>query len=60
MPTPNTDQRDFDEEFEQAVTEWRQRHRLRECGALRADRSDGACWGVHGNGRGERFIRSGQ
>ena len=34
MPTPNTDQRDFDEEFEQAVTEWRQRHRLREDDAV--------------------------
>ncbi|MEO8427193.1 MAG: hypothetical protein ABI651_08785 [Verrucomicrobiota bacterium] len=34
MPTPNTDQRDFDQEFEQGVAEWRERHRLREDDAV--------------------------
>lgn len=31
---PNTEQGDFDEEFEQTVTEWRERHKLREDDAV--------------------------
>ena len=34
MPTPNSEQRDFDEEFEQAIAEWREHHRLREDDAV--------------------------
>jgi hypothetical protein len=34
MATPNTDRPDFDEEFDKAVTEWRERHRLREDDAV--------------------------
>jgi hypothetical protein len=31
---PNTEQPDFDEDFEQAVTQWRERHKLREDDAV--------------------------
>lgn len=31
---PNTDQPDFDDEFERAITAWRERHRLREDDAV--------------------------
>jgi hypothetical protein len=31
---PNIEQPDFDEEFDKAVTEWRERHRLREDDAV--------------------------
>ena len=31
---PNTEQSDFDEDFEQAVARWRQRHKLREDDAV--------------------------
>lgn len=31
---PNTEQPDFDEDFEQAVTRWRERHKLREDDAV--------------------------
>ena len=34
MATPNTDKPDFDEEFDQAVAEWREKHRLREDDAV--------------------------
>ena len=34
MTTPNTDKPDFDEEFEKAIGEWRERHRLREDDAV--------------------------
>jgi len=34
MPTPPTEQPDFDEEFDAAVAEWRDRHRLREDDAV--------------------------
>ena len=34
MPTPHTKQPDFDEEFNVAVTEWRNKHRLRDDDAV--------------------------
>jgi len=34
MPTPQTKQPDFDEEFNVAVAEWRDKHRLREDDAV--------------------------
>ena len=34
IPMPNTEQPDFDEEFNQAVAEWRDAHRLREDDAV--------------------------
>jgi len=34
MPTPPTEQPDFDEEFDKAVAEWRDKHRLREDDAV--------------------------
>lgn len=34
MPTPPTEQPDFDEEFDVAVAEWRDTHRLREDDAV--------------------------
>ena len=34
MPTPQTKQPDFDEEFNEAVAEWRDKHRLREDDAV--------------------------
>lgn len=34
MPTPKTEQPDFDEEFDEAVAEWRDKHRLREDDAV--------------------------
>lgn len=34
MSTPNKDKPDFDEEFDQAVTQWRQQHKLREDDAV--------------------------
>jgi hypothetical protein len=34
MTTPNTDKPDFEEEFDRAVAEWREKHRLREDDAV--------------------------
>lgn len=34
MSTPNKDKPDFDEEFNQAVTQWREQHKLREDDAV--------------------------
>ena len=34
MPMPETEQPDFDEEFDAAVAEWRDKHRLREDDAV--------------------------
>lgn len=34
MDAPNTDEPDLDEEFDRAVAEWRERHRLREDDAI--------------------------
>jgi len=34
MATPNTERPDFDEEFDRAVAEWREKHRLREDDAV--------------------------
>jgi len=34
MSTPNKDKPDFDEEFDQTVTQWREQHKLREDDAV--------------------------